>query len=389
MGWKAAVRGLGVVLLVSAAPAQFPVLIYHAHPNLQYDESAFRGQMDFLAANDYSTVTPEQFHDWRVNDAIMPYRPVLLTVDDNYILLYTSMFPILRDRGQTIVNFVITGSAGNTSGLVYCSWNQIREMQASGAVLSESHTVWHPHLTQLEPLLSLAELRDSKLKLEAEIPGNPCRFLAYPYGDYNQTIINQSMAAGYDMAFSTITDWNYRDTPLYEIRRLAGDGISFEHFKAVIGHSYLPPDPPGDGYTIDNEQVNFSADEGTWTLSPGNATAYGVDYRWSAAGAAGSAARWAAYLPEAGTFRIHATWASHAGAAPDARYTIHHGGGTSDVVVDQRVNGGQWVLLGTYTIGAGEPAIVTLSPSANGVAVADGVWFQPVPTRVEDAFALE
>jgi hypothetical protein len=48
------------------------------------------------------------------------------------------------------------------------------------------------------------------------------------------------------------------------------------------------------------------------------------------------------------------------------------------VPVNQRLNGGQWNLLGTYTF-TGAGASVTVLRVGTGVTIADAVQFVPVP----------
>ena len=68
------------------------------------------------------------------------------------------------------------------------------------------------------------------------------------------------------------------NTPLFEIPRIGADWGDVEDFKGMIGFNDLPPAPPGDGWTIDNTDVNFFCDRVAWTVaSP--ASTYGGDCR--------------------------------------------------------------------------------------------------------------
>jgi hypothetical protein len=58
--------------------------------------------------------------------------------------------------------------------------------------------------------------------------------------------------------------------------------------------------------------------------------------------------------------------------------------GDSGVQVDQRTNGTRWNLLGTYAFRAAVAAEVTLDATSAGSLSADGLWFEPVVTAVED-----
>ena len=78
------IRALCLILVLafaSPAAAQFRVLLYHAHPSFSFSQELFVEHMDFLKANDYHTVTLDQFLDWKENNRPMPIRPLVLTLD--------------------------------------------------------------------------------------------------------------------------------------------------------------------------------------------------------------------------------------------------------------------------------------------------------------------
>ncbi|HHN94288.1 MAG TPA: hypothetical protein ENK17_05925, partial [Anaerolineae bacterium] len=126
---------------------------------------------------------------------------------------------------------------------------------------------------------------------------------------------------------------------------------------------------PGNGY----------AETGTWTTAPANGYD-GGPYRYTStlSDAVSATAIWTATLPADGRYAVYAWYRQGSDRAPDARYTIHHAGGTTEVVVNQRVHGNTWRYLGTYGFRSGEVATVTLSnlSSVSGtVVVADAVRF--------------
>lgn len=65
-------------------------------------------------------------------------------------------------------------------------------------------------------------------------------------------------------------------------------------------------------------------------------------------------ATWIPDLPQAGTYAVHVSWGRTARPAPDARYTVHHLGGSTEIRVDQGMMVGTWVYLGTYRFAAGQ-----------------------------------
>lgn len=116
---------------------------------------------------------------------------------------------------------------------------------------------------------------------------------------------------------------------------------------------------------------------GLWTTS--NLTGYqNTTYRYATTvtGTATATATWTFTVPADGEYAVYAWYRQGTNRAPDARYTVHHAGGRTEVTVDQRTHGNTWHYLGTYGFRAGTVATVTLSnhSAVPGLAViADAV----------------
>ncbi len=372
------IKYLFFLLLVNLASAQFPVLMYHAHPNLGYSDARFISHMNFLKDNGYRTVTLDQFYDWYKNYKPLPIRPLAITFDDNYIMVYTNAYPIMKERGMIFTNFVITDAVGRETSLHYCDWNEINTMQNDKVVYHESHTLTHPYLAQLSYADAKKEIENSKKSIQTNMSDKTCNFIAYPYGSYNSTVISICENAGYLLGISTISGLNYHDTPPFEIRRLAVDYDDLENFKTQIGFYNLPPSPPGKGWTIDNIDVNFYYDKTKWVSSQSPTNFYGKDFLYRPAGDGSISVKWAAYLPAEGIFNVYAWWISDSNRPTNAPYTINHLNGATKLLVNQQQNGGKWNRLGTFRFSKDLPAEVILSNDANGYVVADGIWFEPI-----------
>lgn len=92
-----------------------------------------------------------------------------------------------------------------------------------------------------------------------------------------------------------------------------------------------------------------------------------------------ASATWTPDIPKGGRYAVYVTYKSFAGSVTDARYTVHHKGGTTTFLVNQKIGGGTWVYLGTFQFGAGRGSdgAVTLDnvSSSNGIVCADAVRF--------------
>jgi peptidoglycan/xylan/chitin deacetylase (PgdA/CDA1 family) len=80
------------------------------------------------------------------------------------------------------------------------SWEELKALTERGVEIG-SHTASHPHLTALTDRELDAEIRDTRLRFEDELH-TPCRFLAYPYGEYNARVRNAARRGGHDAAFA-------------------------------------------------------------------------------------------------------------------------------------------------------------------------------------------
>jgi hypothetical protein len=99
------------------------------------------------------------------------------------------------------------GPGGNADGPAMLSWDQIREMRDRGIGI-ESHTMTHPRLPGVGPETVRHELAESRRILEEEL-GTSVRFLAYPFGWFDQDTERAVASTGYEAAFTaTLGDAN-------------------------------------------------------------------------------------------------------------------------------------------------------------------------------------
>jgi peptidoglycan/xylan/chitin deacetylase (PgdA/CDA1 family) len=101
------------------------------------------------------------------------------------------------------------------------NWDEIREM-AAGNVTFGAHTVTHPILTRISVSHVIAEIINSKMRIEEKL-GRRIFSFAYPNGqpgDYDRKVIGIVKDAGFSCAVTTIWGNNDRDTDPYELRRI-------------------------------------------------------------------------------------------------------------------------------------------------------------------------
>lgn len=211
---------------ILAANIKVPILTYHfiannpnpkdrARDSLSVPPDKFEAQMDYLSQNGYTPITLDTLYGIYNGLAGAPAKPVILTFDDGYIDFYTNAFPILRRFNFHAVSFIPTGLIG---GSYYMNWDQIKEIQASGLVNFESHSVTHANLVSLKYDALLKQLADSKNILSSQT-GYPVNFVAYPYGASNALVQSAVRKAGYVGGLGT---W---------YGKVAGGGINMPRIK--------------------------------------------------------------------------------------------------------------------------------------------------------------
>lgn len=145
----------------------------------------------------------KDLHEHLVRGKEVPERSVVLTFDDNYQGFYENAWPILKSRHIPSGMFVHTDFVGNKTGNhPKMSWEQLKELDASGLVEIGGHTCSHPaDLKSLPRYEQERELVDSKSILEEKL-GHPVPFLAYPVGSADAETVALAKAAGYTMSFT-------------------------------------------------------------------------------------------------------------------------------------------------------------------------------------------
>ncbi|MGG1516666.1 family 43 glycosylhydrolase [Paenibacillus oryzisoli] len=132
---------------------------------------------------------------------------------------------------------------------------------------------------------------------------------------------------------------------------------------------------------IDNGETGFTTDS-SWTTSTSVSGYYGTNYKHDGTSGADSSSRWAKWTPQittAGRYNIYMRWVNDPvnHLRPDAApVEIKYDGGTdTSKSVNQQINNGTWVLIGTYDLSAGTNNYVKILATDAGYTIADAVKF--------------
>ena len=102
-------------------------------------------------------------------------------------------------------------------------------------------------------------------------------------------------------------------------------------------------------------------------------------------------ATWSFTVPESGSYEVFAWWWQGSWRPTDVPYTVHHLNGATTSRVNQRVDGGQWNLLGTFDFQGTGSVVVSDDVSSGRDIVADAVRLvrvDPMPTATPDGSSI-
>ncbi|WP_230369808.1 poly-beta-1,6-N-acetyl-D-glucosamine N-deacetylase PgaB [Paludibacterium denitrificans] len=251
---------------VAPSSSQLVVLAYHeidqnspASDVNAVDTKAFVKQLEWLKGQGYHFVSVDDILADRAGSKPLPEKSVLLSFDDGYRSVYTNVFPVLKlFKAPAVIALVGHWLEVPDGQLVqygnekvprsnFLSWQQIRELQASGLVEVASHSydlhfgqVANPQGNQLPAATSQAykgdryetheeylarvraDLQRNREILKAHL-GKAPRVMVWPYGSYSRETIRPAAELGMPVAMTLDDGANTRDTPLSALHRLLLD----------------------------------------------------------------------------------------------------------------------------------------------------------------------
>lgn len=211
-----------------------PVLMYHhfeeygpCSADSVVSADRFREQLLALKAAGYTAVDPFEIADFVEKGVPLPDKPVLITMDDGYVSNLEIAAPILEECGMKATVFTIGAAVGRTtypgSQTVLdpprFGWEQARPWVEKGVLCVQSHTYemhhrsggeWDrdgvlqkPGESERDYCVALrADVRQAEQGLKDGL-GVPLIAVAFPYGLWSCTAVEEFRQAGVKMTFST------------------------------------------------------------------------------------------------------------------------------------------------------------------------------------------
>ncbi|SET37737.1 Polysaccharide deacetylase [Natronincola peptidivorans] len=213
---------------------EVPVLVYHhllekkdlpSSPNESIIAvEDFRRQMELLNQHGFQTVSLDALKFFVKGEEPLPSKSVVITFDDGYKSNYIYAHPILKEYGFEATIFLITDYIADEtlefdpSQLQYFSWEEIHSSQDVFNFASHTHNLHlldsnnEGYLISKPEDVVITDLVKSKELLNTT-------HLAYPYGHYDEKILDVLQKLGFTTAYTVIEGNVQVGDNLFELKR--------------------------------------------------------------------------------------------------------------------------------------------------------------------------
>jgi peptidoglycan/xylan/chitin deacetylase (PgdA/CDA1 family) len=235
----------------SAAEPGVPILLYHRFgptvaDSMTVTAAVFESHLKYLHENGYRVIPLSELMGMYAGKGIpAESRYVVLVADDAHISVYTTALPLLKKYNAHMTLFVYPSAVSNASYAM--TWNQLRELKATGLFDFQSHTYWHPNFKKERERLAPAEFEKlvhmqftkSRERLEKEL-GVKVDLLAWPFGIFDPWLMAKAAEDGYTAAFSIERHAVTRsDQTMALPRYLLADTDRGKAFETILNASYF------------------------------------------------------------------------------------------------------------------------------------------------------
>ncbi|MCU7967801.1 MAG: polysaccharide deacetylase family protein [gamma proteobacterium symbiont of Bathyaustriella thionipta] len=203
---------MNIVLSFSqVSAARYAIILQYHHvshttPKItSISPEQFKIHLEYLQQHNFTIWPLSKIVRYLKAGKTLPDKCVAITFDDAYRSIYSTAFPMLKEKNWPFTLFLNTDAVGK-SGL-NLTWDEIREMNASVAEIgNHSHT--HAHLIRYQKNESLQqwrarvihEIHNAQQVLDQQLNsenGLPPRLFAYPYGEYSIALYQIIKELGY------------------------------------------------------------------------------------------------------------------------------------------------------------------------------------------------
>ena len=174
---------------------------------MEYPKQELERFLEYLVSHNYWFLTTQELYDYFLTSSKeiptehLNQKPIMISFDDGYKTVYTSLMPMLEKLEQKygqkvkVVLFVNPGTLATPKSIAstHLGCQELREGFKKGFYDIQSHGLNHKKLTELNPQDLIVELLQAQTQLRSCTNGldpeqKVASHLAYPYGAYNKQV---------------------------------------------------------------------------------------------------------------------------------------------------------------------------------------------------------
>ena len=225
-----------------------PVLMYHKFKdkveNTKEDQSMsvsinlFERQLKALLEAGYTPINFKQLEAYLEGKGGLPNKPFIITADDGYLCNYEKAYPILKKYKAQATFFITSLYMGVENSHDHFTWEQAKEMEASGLIDIQSHTHGHTLMNGLNKVDVNYEVEKSFADIEKYLGTRDVKVLAYPQFLHTKAVKEWVKECGVDLQVTNLAK-NSRisnnKTTAMDIKRIhVSNDISPEQLVSII-----------------------------------------------------------------------------------------------------------------------------------------------------------
>lgn len=198
---------------------KIPVLCYHnlataeektnfeSEKDWTIDVKNFEEQLKYLKKHNYKTLTMEEFYEWKQGMLNLPQKSVLITFDDGFLSNYHYAFPLLKKYNMNATVFLIGEYVQNAT---QTDWNGNIKTYMPLELVEKSKEEYPnidfcSHTYGLHYHNSINEVSKEQMEKDFSVFKNnitDTKFIAYPFGQYNENLIDAWKSSDGLLAFA-------------------------------------------------------------------------------------------------------------------------------------------------------------------------------------------
>lgn len=207
-----------------------PILIYHNFAE-NVDEKylsttvtpiEFENQIKGLLDKGYTAITFTNLYNYLKGREKLPPKPFIITMDDGYQSTYIYAYPILKKLKTPAAIFIIPDFIGKNTTMNPCiTWDESKEMEKSGLVEIQNHSLRHEYFDTLTKEIIIRSASGAQDIIDKQLGKRKVTVFSYPGAHSTKAARRILQEHGFDMQITGLNNIVTIDSDMTNLNRVA------------------------------------------------------------------------------------------------------------------------------------------------------------------------